>query len=74
VYYNTCKEQRKQIRRIKEMLVSKIKLANGFKVVKSSNAEKSVLYCYYPNNTLFERIVCFNNEVKGYIEAWENLV
>lgn len=56
------------------MLVSKIKLANGFKVVKSSNAEKSVLYCYYPNNTLFERIVCFNNEVKGYIEAWENLI
>ena len=39
------------------MLVSKIKLENGFKVVKSSNAEKSVLYCYYPNNTLTHNIV-----------------
>lgn len=56
------------------MLVSKIKLANGFEVVKSSNVGKSVLYCYYPNGTLFERVVCLNNDVKGYIEAWENLV
>lgn len=55
------------------MLVSKIKLENGFKVVKSSNAEKSVVYCYYPNGKLFERVVCFNNDVKGYIEAWEKI-
>lgn len=45
MYYNTCKEQEnKSQRRTNKMLVSEIKLENGFKVVKSSNAKKRV-YC-----------------------------